>query len=90
MWILLLWWQCKLTHSPCKINPEEITNYFDKNLSIDKKAEILESFLKIKEYIFNDKEIKLFNVIKTPDNTLFIFQKNNDYLIIKSKTNNQQ
>lgn len=73
-------------------NPDKIVDFVDPNLDLDKKAEILESFLKIKELIFtegNNTNIKLFNVIRLPDYTLFIVQKNKDFIIIKSQTNEQ-
>jgi len=71
-------------------NPDKIIDNIASNLKVDKKAEIMASFLKTKDIIFNDgetKNVKLFNVIKTPDYTLFILKNDKKFIIVKSKTN---
>ncbi len=71
-------------------NTDSIVNFMDPNLNLDKKAQILESFLNVRDNIFantDPKKIKLFNVIKNNGNTLFIIRNDHKFVVIKSKTN---
>jgi cytochrome c553 len=71
-------------------NPDKVLDFVADDVDIDKKAQILESFLNIKENIFSNtdpKQLKLFNVLKQDKNTLFIIKNGQRYFIIKSQTN---
>ncbi len=71
-------------------NADAIVNFIDPYLDLDTKAQIMESFLSVRDNIFNNvdpKKIKLFNVVKDGDKTLFIISNGNRFIIIKSKTN---
>ncbi len=73
-------------------NPDKIVDLIEQNIDIDKKAEILESFLQVKESLFNIVDIAkidLFNVVKQGDYTYFIVNNNDKFFIIKSRTNDQ-
>jgi len=69
---------------------DKIVNIIDSDIDVDKKAEIVESFITVKEALFNiigKNNVKLFNVIKQNKFTYFILTYNNRFLFIRSKTN---
>ncbi len=71
-------------------NPDQIVDLIDPELDIDNKAKVLESFLQVKESLFNVvdlKHIDLFNVVKQKDFVYFIVSYKNKFHIIKSKVN---
>jgi len=73
-------------------NTDKIIDYIDSDFDEDKKAEIMTSFLKTRDIVFaggDGKDIKLFNVIKTTNYTLIIIQKNNNFILIRTNTNDQ-
>ncbi len=70
-------------------NPDKILDLIDNELDLDKKAEILESFLIVKDKIINENnkdKIKLFNAIKQDNATLFIITDGQNFYIVKSQT----
>jgi len=74
-------------------NADKIIDLIAPDIDIDKKAEILESFLTVKESLFNlidVSKIKLFNVIKQDGYTYFIVNNGDKFFIIKSKTKNNK
>jgi len=71
-------------------NPDKIVDFMAQDLDIDTKATILESFLLVKDNLFDinkDKDISLFNVVKQGDFTYFIVSSGKRFFIIKGKTN---
>lgn len=73
-------------------NTEEILNLIDSKIDIDTKASILESFIQVKEGLFNTigkNNLELFNVVKQNKFTYFILTYNNKFLFIRSKTNDK-
>ncbi len=73
-------------------NPDKIVDLMDPNLDIDTKAAILESFLLVKDNLFNvnnTDDIKLFNVVKQGNFIYFIVKSGKRFFIIKGKTDEQ-
>jgi len=71
-------------------NPDKIVDLIEPEIDIDKKAEILESFLQIKESMFNITDVSkmgLFNVIKQGEYTYLIMKNDKKFFVLKSKTN---
>jgi len=71
-------------------NPDKIVDLIEPELDIDKKAEILESFLQIKESMFNITDVSkmgLFNVVKQNNYTYLIMKNDKKFFVLKSKTN---
>jgi cytochrome c553 len=73
-------------------NPDQVVDLIDHELDIDKKALVLESFLQVKESLFNIvdlKDINLFNVVKQKDFVYFIITYKDKFYIIKSQVNDK-
>ncbi len=73
-------------------NPDKVLDHIDPDLDLDKKAEILESFLSVKDKVFNSlnkDKIKLFNALKQSNSTLFIITDGKKFYIIKTQTNDK-
>jgi len=71
-------------------NPDKIIELIEPKIDIDKKAEILESFLQIKESMFNITDVskmEVFNVVKQGNHTYLIMKNDKKFFVIKSKTN---
>lgn len=71
-------------------NPDKVVDYIDDKLDLDKKAEIMESFLTVKDQLFASMEqdkIQLFNAINEKNNTYFIVYDGNKFIIVKTKIN---
>jgi len=72
---------------------DQLFDVVDPNLDLDKKAEILESFLKTKEFITNTtdiKNLKLFNVLEQNDKEIWIIVTDGKkFYIVKNKINDQ-
>jgi len=73
-------------------NSDEIVSLIDPKIDIDTQADILKSFIQVKEGLFNiigKNNLELFNVIKQGKFTYFILMYNNKFLFIRSKTNDK-
>ncbi len=73
-------------------NPDQIVDYLDPSLKLDKKAQIMESFLVVKDNVFsgtNKDKLQLFNTIKQDDKIYFVITDGQKFLIIRSKVNDQ-
>lgn len=71
-------------------NPDKIVDYIDDQLDLNQKAQIMESYLAVKDQIFasmDQSKLHLFNVLKENGNAYFIVFDGNKFKIIKSKLN---
>ena len=71
-------------------NADNLVDYIDDKIELDKKAKIMESFLTLKEQIFtmiNKDKFKLFNVLKEGEKIFIIITDNTNYAIIKTTVN---
>ena len=73
-------------------NADKIVDYIDDKIDLDKKAQIMESFLNVKDQLFasmDQSKLQLFNVIKENGFIYFIVFDGINFKIIKSKINDQ-
>ena len=73
-------------------NADKIVDFIDDKLDLDKKAQIMESFLSVKDQLFasiDQNKLQLFNVIKEKGNVYFIVFDGSKFKIVKSKVNDQ-
>jgi len=73
-------------------NPDQIVDYLDPSLDLDKKAQIMESFLVVKDNVFsgaNKDKLQIFNTLKQDDKIYFVITDGQKFLIIRSKVNDK-
>jgi len=71
-------------------NPDKIVDYIDDQLDLDQKAQIMESYLTVKDQLFasmNQNKLQLFNVLIENGFIYIIVYDGNNFKIIKSKVN---
>lgn len=71
-------------------NPDKIVDYIDDQLDLNQKAQIMESYLAVKDQIFasmDQNKLQLFNVLKENNYIYVIVFDGNNFKIIKGKVN---